>query len=110
MLWLPTVHLSLYLGEMLPRMEQELGLCLPDAQVPAVPYGAALCSCSSPTAASGTLCTSGAELSSISHSGCLRAGWNEGSLKLPSDADGPFCARKTDVCDNSKSAWKHPKG
>lgn len=71
---------------------------------------APMCSCSSPTATSGTLCTSGAELSSISHSGCLRAGWNEGSLKLPSDADGPFCARKTDVCDNSKSAWKHPKG
>lgn len=44
MLWLPTVHLSLYMGEMLPRMEQELGLCLPDAQVPAVPYRAALCS------------------------------------------------------------------
>lgn len=39
----------------------------------------------------------------------LRTAWNEDSLKLPSDADGPLCARKTDVCNSSKSAWKHPK-
>lgn len=43
-----SASISVYVGEILSQMEQELGLCLP--QVPAVPCGAALCSHGVPAA------------------------------------------------------------